>query len=58
MEINPTLSIWMGGSWESLMKLMKRSFESITNGGTITNDLITTLLCQVEGILNSQPLTR
>lgn len=53
METNPPLS-----KWESLIKSMKRSFESITNRRTITTDLLTTLLCEVERILNSQPSTR
>ena len=47
----------MGSSWESLIKSIKHSLESITNGKTITEELLTTLLCEVESILNSQPLT-
>ena len=56
-RFNPSLSPWMGGSWESLIKSVKRSLESITNGRTITEELLTTLLCEIESILNSQPLT-
>ena len=56
-RFNPPLSPWMGGSWESLIKSIKRSLESITNGRSITEDLLTTLLCDVESILNSRPLT-
>ena len=47
----------MGSSWESLIKPIKHSLESITNGKTITEELLTTLLCEVESILNSRPLT-
>ena len=47
----------MGGSWKSLIISIKRSHESITNEKTITEELLTTLLCEVEGILTSRPLT-
>ena len=47
----------MGGSWKSLIKLIKRSLESITTGRTINEELLTTLLCEVESILISLPLT-
>ena len=47
----------MGGSSESLIKSIKRSLESITNGRTITEELLTTLLCEAESILNSRPLS-
>ena len=47
----------MGGSWKSLIISIKRSHESITNGKTITKELLTTLLCEVESILTSRPLT-
>ena len=56
-RFNPSLCPWMSGSWESLIKSVKRSLESITNGRTITEELLTTLLYEVESILNSQPLT-
>ena len=35
-RFNPPLSLWMGGSWQSLIKTIKRLVESITNGRTIT----------------------
>ena len=56
-RFNPPLCPWMGGSWKSLIISIKRSHESITNGKTITEELLTTLLCEVENILTSRPLT-
>ena len=47
----------MAGSWLSLIKSIKRSLESITNVKTFTEELLTTLLCEVESILNSRTLT-
>ena len=57
MRFNPPLCPWMGGSWESLIKPVKRSLESISNGITITKDLLPTLMFEVKSILNSRPLT-
>ena len=54
---NPPLCPWMGGSWKSHIKSIKYSLESITNGRTIPEELLKTLLCEGESILNSQPLT-
>ena len=54
---NPPICPWMSGSWKSLIKSIKPSLESITNGRTIPEELLTTLLCEDESILNSQPLT-
>ena len=42
---------------KSLITLIIRSLESITNERTITKELLTTLLCEVENILNSRPST-
>ena len=41
-RFNPPLCPWMGGSWKSLIKSIKHSHESITNGKTITEELLTT----------------
>ena len=54
---NPPICPWMGGSWKSLLKSIKPLLESITNGRTIPEELLLTLLCEDESILNSQPLT-
>ena len=42
---------------KSLIILIIRSLESITNERTITKELLTTLLCEVDSILNSRPST-
>ena len=57
MKFNPPLCPWMSGSWESLIKPIKRSLESISNGRTITKELLTTLMFEVKSILNSRSLT-
>ena len=47
----------MSGIRESLIRSIKRSLESITNERIIIVELLTTLLFEVKGILNSLPLT-
>ena len=47
----------MVGSWDALIKSIKRSLESIKNGRTIYEEVLRTLLCEVESILNSWPFT-
>ena len=56
-RFNPPHSPWMGGSWESLIKSVKRSLAAITKGRTLTEDVLGTLLCEIESILNNRPLT-
>ena len=50
-------SPWMGSSYESLIKLIKRLLESVTTGRTIAEELLITLLREVQSILNSRSLT-
>jgi len=56
-KFNPPLSPWMGGSWESIIKSIKRALKSITTERIYTDESLSTLLCQVESIHNSRPLT-
>ena len=56
-KFNPPLSPWMGGSWESLIKSMKRALRAISTGRIFTEETLRTYLCEVESILNKRPLT-
>ena len=47
----------MGGSWESLIKLVKRALHAISTGRIFTDETLQTYLCEVESILNKRPLT-
>ena len=55
-SFNPPLSPWMGGSWESLIKSVKRSLKVITKDRPFTEEALYTFLCEVEALLNSRPL--
>ena len=56
-KFNPPSSPWMGGSWESLVKLTKRAMNSIMKDRLFTDEVLSTILCEVEFIVNSRPLT-
>ena len=46
-----------GGTWEGLIGMSKRLFVSITGTRKLQEDSFSTLICQVEALLHSRPLT-
>jgi len=55
-RFNPPLSPWMGGCWESLIKNVKTSLKAIIQSHKLTFEELSTVLCEVELILNNRPL--
>ena len=55
-KFNPPIAPWMGGAWESMVKLTKRALYTIISNRTIHEDLLVTLFCEIEYMLNSRPL--
>ena len=47
----------MGGTWESLIKQVKQSLNSVTNHQVFTEEALVTILCKIESILSQRPLT-
>ena len=47
----------MSGSSESLIKLPKRAMKTRTNDRTYHKESLITILCEIECILNSRPLS-
>ena len=47
----------MGGIWERLIQTVKRVFFAISHGVTMSDEVLATLLCEVEHIVNSRPIT-
>lgn len=46
-----------GGLWEAAVKSAKRLMLKITKGALLTAEELNTLLCKIEAVLNSRPMT-
>ena len=53
----PPTSPWMGGAWESLVKIAKRCLKTVTNGYLVYDQQLYTILVEIEGTINSRPIT-
>ncbi|XP_034942904.1 uncharacterized protein [Chelonus insularis] len=53
---NPPSSPHFGGKWEAGVKSMKYHLPRIVGDTQLTYEELSTVLCQIEGILNSRPL--
>ena len=47
----------MVGNWEALIKSIKRTLKAIACDCLFTEDTLHTFICEVESILNNQPIT-
>lgn len=47
----------MGGAWERLIRSVRRTLIGLITQQTMSDDTLTTLMCLVESIINSRPLT-
>ena len=57
LHFMPPSSPWMGGALESFVKVTKSALKSVTNNQLIWERQLITTLVQIEGTVNSQPLT-
>ena len=55
-RFNPPTASHMGGAWERMIRSIRRIFGALLKGQTLTDELLTTLMAEVEGIINSRPL--
>lgn len=56
-KFNPPYSAHMGGLWEAAVKSLKTHFRRTVGNASLTFEEFTTVLTQVEAVLNSRPLT-
>ena len=54
---NPPLGAHHGGTWERLIRIIKKVLRSVLKEQTLDEEGLQTALCEVEAILNDRPLT-
>ena len=55
-RFNPPTVSHMGGAWERMIRSIRRIFGALLKGQTLIDELLTTLMARVEGIINSRSL--
>lgn len=56
-SFNPPTASHMGVAWERLIRTVKSGLKQITRTRTPTQEMLESLLVELEGIINSRPLT-
>ena len=56
MELYLEHSPWWGGFWERLVQLVKKSLRKILKKNKLTFEEMSTVVTEIEGILNTRPL--
>lgn len=58
-RFNPPYASHFGGVWERLIRVVRRVLVAIINPGCVlTDETLVTVMCEVEGLVNSRPLTK
>ena len=56
-RFNPPAAPHFGGVWERLVRSCKRAIQAIVGKQTLTDEVLLTVMAEVESLLNSRPLT-
>ena len=57
-HFNPPVASHQGGSWERIIRSVKRTLAAVSKGATMSDETFTTFLNEVERILNDRPITK
>ena len=55
---NPPAASHMGGIWERMIRSVRKILNTLLKNQSPNNEGLSTLMCEVEAILNSRPLTK
>ena len=55
---NPPAASHMGGIWERMIRSIRRILNALLKNQTLDDESLSTLMCEVESILNARPLTK
>ena len=53
---NPSLASHMGGSWERMIRTIRKIFQNLLGSQVLNNEGLFTLMAEVESVINSRPL--
>ncbi|XP_028416832.1 uncharacterized protein LOC114541039 [Dendronephthya gigantea] len=56
-HFNPPSAPHFGGVWERLVQSCKRAIQAVVGKQTLTDEVLLTVMAEVESLLNSRPLT-
>jgi len=56
-KFNPPSASHMGGKWERQIRTVRKIMSALINQQQLTDESLQTLLCVIENIINSRPLT-
>ena len=56
-KLNPPNTSHMGGAWERLVSSVKRALKVVLGTQVVSDEMLSSALCEVEHIINSRPLT-
>ena len=56
-SFNPPSASHFGGAWERVIRTIRKIMKSLSPGPLYTNDVLRTVFCEVENIINDWPLT-
>ena len=57
-HFNPPVASHQGGSWERIIRSVKRTLAAVSKGATMSDETFTTFLIEVERIFNDRPITK